>query len=127
MSDAIVLVGLPGSGKSAVGRLVAERLGRPFIDQQGITDRTQTGTREAFRATAFYRLNLAERGPRLFGLTLGNHVLTGLFNRSYFDRTLVLEYERLRRAYMPMLSLCFLDVEEVGEAAALLRVAQPQH
>ena len=32
MSDAIVLVGLPGSGKSAVGRLVAARLGRPFID-----------------------------------------------------------------------------------------------
>jgi len=32
MSDAIILVGLPGSGKSAVGRLVAERLARPFID-----------------------------------------------------------------------------------------------
>lgn len=32
MSDAIILVGLPGSGKSAVGRLVAEQLTRPFID-----------------------------------------------------------------------------------------------
>ncbi len=28
----IVLVGLPGSGKTAVGRCVAERLGRPFVD-----------------------------------------------------------------------------------------------
>jgi shikimate kinase/3-dehydroquinate synthase len=28
----IVLIGLPGSGKSTVGRLVAERLGRPFRD-----------------------------------------------------------------------------------------------
>ncbi len=32
MPDAIVLVGLSASGKSSVGRLVAESLGRPFID-----------------------------------------------------------------------------------------------
>jgi shikimate kinase/3-dehydroquinate synthase len=28
----VVLVGMPGSGKSTVGRLVAERLGAPFVD-----------------------------------------------------------------------------------------------
>jgi shikimate kinase / 3-dehydroquinate synthase len=32
MPDAIVLVGLSASGKSSVGRLVAEALGRPFVD-----------------------------------------------------------------------------------------------
>jgi shikimate kinase/3-dehydroquinate synthase len=32
MSEGIVLIGLPGSGKSAVGKVVAERLGRPFVD-----------------------------------------------------------------------------------------------
>lgn len=32
MSDGIVLVGLPGSGKTTVGRCLAERLGRPFVD-----------------------------------------------------------------------------------------------
>lgn len=32
MSDGIVLLGLPGSGKSVVGRCLADRLGRPFID-----------------------------------------------------------------------------------------------
>jgi shikimate kinase len=28
----LVLVGLPGAGKTSVGRLVAEGLGRPFLD-----------------------------------------------------------------------------------------------
>ena len=32
MSDGIVLVGLPGSGKTSVGQAVADLLGRPFID-----------------------------------------------------------------------------------------------
>jgi shikimate kinase/3-dehydroquinate synthase len=32
MSDGVVLTGLPGSGKTTVGRCVAERLGRQFID-----------------------------------------------------------------------------------------------
>ena len=30
--DHLILVGLPGVGKTAVGRAVAERLGRPFLD-----------------------------------------------------------------------------------------------
>lgn len=60
-------------------------VGRPFVDQQGITDRTQTGTREAFRATAFYRLDLEERGRKLFGLPLGNHVFTGLHTHNRND------------------------------------------
>mgnify|MGYP000097144434 CR=1 FL=1 len=32
----IVLVGMPGSGKSTVGRIVAERLGRPFVDTDAL-------------------------------------------------------------------------------------------
>lgn len=31
-SPHVILVGLPGSGKSTVGRRVARRLGRPFVD-----------------------------------------------------------------------------------------------
>ena len=32
----IVLIGLMGAGKTAVGRLVAERLGRPFVDTDDV-------------------------------------------------------------------------------------------
>jgi shikimate kinase/3-dehydroquinate synthase len=40
MPDGIVLVGLPGTGKSAVGRRVAELFGRPFIDLDEDIQRT---------------------------------------------------------------------------------------
>jgi 3-dehydroquinate synthetase/shikimate kinase len=39
MSDAIVLVGLPGSGKSSVGHHLGERLGRPCIDLDALIER----------------------------------------------------------------------------------------
>ncbi len=60
-------------------------VGRPFIQQLGIQDRIQNRGREAFRATAFYKLDLENRGKSLFGLPLGNHTFTGLFNRQRID------------------------------------------
>ena len=36
----VVLVGLPGAGKSTVGRAVSERLGRPFVDLDRLVERT---------------------------------------------------------------------------------------
>ena len=38
-ADGIVLVGMPGSGKSTVGRIVAERLRRPFVDTDELVER----------------------------------------------------------------------------------------
>ncbi|MFM8619471.1 MAG: TonB-dependent receptor plug domain-containing protein [Opitutaceae bacterium] len=60
-------------------------LGRPFIQQLGLSDRTESRDREAFRATAFYKWDLENRGKNIFGVPLGNHTITGLFNRQRID------------------------------------------
>jgi shikimate kinase / 3-dehydroquinate synthase len=39
MPDGMVLVGMPASGKSSVGRILAERLGRPFVDTDELVAR----------------------------------------------------------------------------------------
>lgn len=53
----LVLVGLPGSGKTTVGRLVAERLGRPFVDVDEVI-----ANRNGVRAETYLR----ERGEQAF-------------------------------------------------------------
>ncbi len=45
----VVLVGMMGSGKTSVGRQVAERLGRPFLDSDDqVESRTGRSVREIF-------------------------------------------------------------------------------
>jgi shikimate kinase len=54
----IILVGLPGSGKSTVGRAVAEKLGRTFLDfDDEITRREGRSISEIFaeKGEAFFR------------------------------------------------------------------------
>lgn len=49
MSAPIVLVGAPGSGKSTVGQLLAERLGLPFVDVDALIEqRTGRSITEIF-------------------------------------------------------------------------------
>ena len=46
----IVLIGMPGSGKSAVGRILSEKTGRPFTDtDQCITEKTGKAVPDIFR------------------------------------------------------------------------------
>jgi shikimate kinase len=50
LGDHVVLVGLMGSGKSTVGRLVAARLGRPFVDSdEQVEVATGRSVREIWR------------------------------------------------------------------------------
>ncbi|HEX2578072.1 MAG TPA: shikimate kinase [Aquihabitans sp.] len=78
----VVLIGLMGSGKSAVGRLVAERLGRPFVDvddvivaQTGMTVRElwerggEVTYRPLERDVAVH--TLAGDGPDVLGMPAG--------------------------------------------------------
>ena len=60
-------------------------VGRPFIQQLGVQDRITQRLREASRATAFYKFNFEDRGVKLLGLPLGNHIVTGLYNRQRVD------------------------------------------
>ena len=58
MSRHVVLVGLPGSGKTTVGRLAAQELGAPFLDVDEVIER-QTG--QSVRALFADRGELAFR------------------------------------------------------------------
>lgn len=59
----VILVGMMGSGKSAVGPILAERLGRPFLDSdEQVESRTGRTVREIFEAdgeAAYRRLESA--------------------------------------------------------------------
>lgn len=84
MPEAIVLVGLSGSGKSSVGRQVASRLGRPFLDlDDAISRRTgrtparliETQGEAAFRAVEAAEVQAAVRVPDVVIATGGGAVI----------------------------------------------------
>jgi shikimate kinase len=58
MSEHVLLVGMMGAGKSTVGRIVAERMGRPFFDSDAVVEwRTGMSVAEIFakRGEAAFR------------------------------------------------------------------------
>jgi shikimate kinase len=79
MGDNVVLVGFMGAGKSSVGRLLARRLGRCFVETDDmITAREGRSIPEIFaeRGEAHFRA-LEEETVRLLGLKSGDVIATG--------------------------------------------------
>ena len=63
----VIFVGLPGSGKSTIGRTVAKLLGRPFLDfDREIEQRAGKTVARIF----------AEEGEAAFRASAGAHVAT---------------------------------------------------
>ncbi len=73
----LILIGLRGSGKTTIGRLVAERLGRPFIDLDDETARTLGGTSvgEAFTKHGEAAFRNAETRALAHALKTGSRVI----------------------------------------------------
>jgi shikimate kinase len=79
MGDNVVLVGYMGAGKSSVGRLLARRLGRCFVETDDmITARVGRSIPEIFaeRGEAEFRA-LEEEAVRLLALKSGDVIATG--------------------------------------------------
>src|SRR5258707_13556430 len=79
MGDNVVLVGFMGAGKSSVGRLLARRMGRCFVETDDmITAREGRSIPEIFaeRGEAHVRA-LEEETVRLLALKSGDVIATG--------------------------------------------------
>jgi shikimate kinase len=72
----VVLVGLPGSGKSTVGRLLAHQLGRTFLDfDEELVRRQGMSVAEIFAIHGEHRFRELERELTAELLEFGNMVL----------------------------------------------------
>lgn len=73
----LILVGLPGSGKTAAGEALAERLGRPFLDfDREIERRESASVSEIFAIQGEHYFRAREREITAELLTCGNMVVS---------------------------------------------------
>jgi carbohydrate kinase (thermoresistant glucokinase family) len=115
----IVLMGVAGSGKTTIGRMVAERLGAPFVDADDFH------SADAIAALhAGHPLDDAQRGPWL------QRVRDAV--RAVGDGPVVLACSALRRAYRDVLrdgvpGLTFVDLDVVADTLAHRLAARARH
>ena len=129
-AENLILIGMPGSGKTTVGRLLAEKTGRPFADlDEEITAETgkspetwlRTGGEAAFRAAETAVLDRLSRRTGIV-LACGGGVVTKAENELLLRRNGRIIW--LRR------NLCKLEtagrpLSQTGSLAALYAVREP--
>lgn len=76
-AGSLVLIGPMGAGKSSVGRKVARRLGRPFVDTDAAVVRAHGPIDEIFRAHGEEHFRALERQAVREGLEAGGVVSLG--------------------------------------------------
>ena len=75
MTDSIVLIGMPGAGKSTVGVLLAKSVGYDFIDSDLVIQRRQNATLDKILVQKGYAALRSIESEVLLSLNLGNTVL----------------------------------------------------
>lgn len=136
----LVLVGMMGAGKTTVGRRLAERLGRPFIDaDSAIEDAARMSVAEIFAALGEERFRAAERRviARLLGqpgrvLALGGGAFLDAETRRnvkaagisiWLDAEMGVLAERVRRRNTRPLLMCGNVIETLEKYAQERRPA----
>ncbi|HUU45296.1 MAG TPA: shikimate kinase [Acidobacteriota bacterium] len=139
----IYIAGFMGTGKSAVGTALAERLGLPFVDldevivrQQGrpIVDIFHDEGEAAFRRYESIALELTAAGPRA-AIALGGGtpiIATNVATIRATGHTILLTadwrttWERVRHdRARPLLRPIFADTEDVPDLEAFIAHAEP--
>jgi gluconokinase len=115
----IVLMGVAGSGKTTIGRLVAARLGAPFVDADDFHSADAIAAMRAGRP-----LDDAERAPWLQRVRAAVETVG--------DGPLVLACSALKRSYRDVLrdgvpGLTFVDLDVDPDTLALRLAARTGH
>jgi carbohydrate kinase (thermoresistant glucokinase family) len=115
----IVLMGVAGSGKTTIGRLVAARLGAPFVDADDLHSRAAIAAMHAGQP-----LDDADRAPWLERVRAATAAIG--------DGSVVLACSALRRSYRDVLrdgvpDLTFVDLDVDPETLAHRLAARTGH
>jgi shikimate kinase len=84
----LVLVGMPGAGKSTVGIIVAKMTSRGFVDTDVLIQTLQRRTLQAIVDTDGYMALRAIEEAALLGLSVHNHVIATGGSAVYSDRAM---------------------------------------